>query len=141
MENFLKYSLSNAWGFNKMPRPGSHKLSGGTGGLTENKECWHSVFEMNWWKIPYLKHRACSSPVQIYTTRSIDSLSIAAECQIKTEQRNKTFFEQLPSVGPEPGLPCRPPAPWHRPVPAVNSIIGVGTKPAVFLFKSICPIV
>ena len=27
---------------------------------------------------------------------------------------------------------------WHHSVAAVNSIIGVGTKPAVFLFKPIC---
>lgn len=59
----------------------------------------------------------------------------------KKQRQNKKFFEQLPSGGPEPGLPCRLPVPGHRPVPAVNSIIGVGTKPAVVLFKSICLIV
>lgn len=47
----------------------------------------------------------------------------------------------FPSTGPEPDLPCRASLPsWHHSVAAISSIIGVGTKPAVFLFKPICVI-
>lgn len=99
-KTFLRYRLSNAWGFHEMPRPGSHKLSGGTGGLTEKEECWSSVFTMNWWKSLYLKHWSYYLPV--------NRLSNA-----KCKQRNKTesSLSRFPSAGPGPGLPCRAPLP------------------------------
>lgn len=59
----------------------------------------------------------------------------------KCKQKNKTksSLSVFPSVGPEPVLPCRAPLPsWHHSVTAVNSIIGVGTKPAVWFLKPIC---
>ena len=58
---------------------------------------------------------------------------------INRKTRKKNSLSMFPSVGPEPDLPCRALLPsWHHSVADVNSIIGVGTKPAVFLFKPIC---
>lgn len=115
-KTFWKYSLSNALGFNEMPRCGSHKLSAATGGLTEREECQSAVFKMNCWKLLYLKKLI----LIFYLFRFTQHLMLTALMWLPCAKcRQKKQEENVLWAGPEPGLshkgPCPPGIIWLLP--------------------------
>lgn len=107
---FLKIQFVKCFGFNEMPRSGSHKLSAGTGGLMESEERWSSVFKTDCWKILHL------GPVLTclrFTQQALlTTLMWGLHAKCKQENKKKKCLEHIPlswpgarSVAQAP-LPC-----------------------------------